>query len=268
VTVRVTDQGGLSLDKVFSIAVGNINEAPTNLTLSGSRVAENSPAGAVIGTLGATDPDTGSSFAYALVSDPDAKFQVVGNQLQVRAGANLDYESKTSHQVTLRVTDEGGMSFDKLFTVTVTDVKNERIKGSSSKDLLYSGGGNDTLDGAAGDDVLYSGAGRDVLKGGRGKDVFVFDTKSSGVDTILDFKATDDTIWLPKDVFGTIGKGKLHRDAFFEGRMAHDTADRIIYDKSSGSLYFDPDGVGGLEQIKIAILSHKPQISAADFRIV
>jgi Ca2+-binding RTX toxin-like protein len=247
--------------------VGNVNEAPTNLTLSGTRVAENSAAGTVVGTLGATDPDAGGSFTYALLSDPDGKFQIVGNQLQVRAGANLDFESKTSHQVTLRVTDQGGLSFDRLFTVNVTDVKNEKIKGSAGKDLLRSGAGSDTLDGADGNDVIYSGAGRDVLKGGRGKDTFVFDSKL-GFDKILDFKPKDDTFWLSSDVFGTIPKGKLHWDAFFEGSRAHDTADRIIYDPTTGTLYFDADGVGGVEQIKIAILSHKPHITAADFRIV
>ena len=42
ITVRVTDQAGLTFDKTFTIKVTNINEAPTNATLSGGTVAENS----------------------------------------------------------------------------------------------------------------------------------------------------------------------------------------------------------------------------------
>ena len=40
ITVRVTDQGGLTFDKTFTIAVTNVNEAPTNATLSGGTVAQ------------------------------------------------------------------------------------------------------------------------------------------------------------------------------------------------------------------------------------
>jgi hypothetical protein len=38
-TVRVTDSGGLSLTQLFSIAVGNVNERPTAITISSSSVA-------------------------------------------------------------------------------------------------------------------------------------------------------------------------------------------------------------------------------------
>jgi Ca2+-binding RTX toxin-like protein len=266
VTLRVTD-GDLTFDKLFTIAVANINEAPTGLTVSNVRVNENSAGGTVVGTISATDPDASGSFTYALQSDPDAKFQVVGNQLQVRAGANVDYETKTSHQVTLRVTDQGGLIYDKLITVSVNNIKAEKVKGTVGKDVLRSGSYNDTLDAGAGNDMLFSGSGRDTLKGGKGKDTFVFDSKG-GVDTIVDFSSKDDTIRLAGDAFSSIRKGKLDKDAFFEGKMAHDVVDRIIYDKSTGNLYYDADGVGGAAQIRIAILSHKPSVSAHDFHVI
>jgi Ca2+-binding RTX toxin-like protein len=44
--------------------------------------------------------------------------------------------------------------------------------------------------------------------------------------------------------------------------------DRIIYDKSTGNLYDDADGVGGAAHIRIAILSHKPSVSAHDFHVI
>ena len=45
-----TDQGGLFIDKSFTIAVTNVNEAPTGATLSGS-VQENAANGTVVGTI-------------------------------------------------------------------------------------------------------------------------------------------------------------------------------------------------------------------------
>lgn len=37
-------------------------------------------------------------------------------------GSLLDYESATSHSVTVRVTDSGGLTYDETFTITVTNV--------------------------------------------------------------------------------------------------------------------------------------------------
>ena len=40
--MRATDAGGLSFDKSFTIAVGNVNEAPVGIELSNSSIDENS----------------------------------------------------------------------------------------------------------------------------------------------------------------------------------------------------------------------------------
>ncbi|WP_262030241.1 cadherin domain-containing protein [Microvirga sp. Mcv34] len=275
VTVRVTDQGGLSFDKVLTVAVNNVNEAPASLTLSGTRINENSLAGAVVGTLAATDPDAGSTFTYALVSDPDAKFQVVGNQLQVRANANIDYETKTSHQVTLRVTDQGGLSFDKVFTIAVNNIKNEKIVAKSASGLLKSENYDDTIAGGDGDDTIVSAGGRDILTGGSGKDVFVFNAKPTfaNIKKLADFKPKEDKIWLD-DKYFKAGKGtqdhpgKLKAAAFYTGKAAHDASDRIIYDKKTGILSYDKDGTGAAAQVQIGILQKNLKLTASDFDII
>jgi hypothetical protein len=41
VTITATDQGGLTYNEAFTITVTNVNEAPTDLALSNSTVAEN-----------------------------------------------------------------------------------------------------------------------------------------------------------------------------------------------------------------------------------
>ncbi|MCH3873826.1 hypothetical protein LZC35_08925, partial [Campylobacter jejuni] len=69
ITVRVTDQGGLTFDKTFTIAVTNVNEAPTNATLSAATVAENAANGTVVGTVTGTDPDAGSTLTYSLTNN-------------------------------------------------------------------------------------------------------------------------------------------------------------------------------------------------------
>src|SRR6201999_4540471 len=75
-TVRVTDHGGLTFDKAFTIGVTNVNEAPTNASLSGGSVAENSANGTAVGTVTGVDPDAGSSLSYSLTNNAGGRFAI------------------------------------------------------------------------------------------------------------------------------------------------------------------------------------------------
>jgi RHS repeat-associated protein len=124
VRVRTSDQGGLSYEKIFAIAITDLNEAPTSLILSNSITPENVAAGSVIGILTSADPDANNTFTYSLVSGTGATdnsaFSVVGNQLKINASP--DFEAKSSYSVLVRTTDQGGLSYDKAFTVSVADL--------------------------------------------------------------------------------------------------------------------------------------------------
>ncbi|MGO4573410.1 cadherin domain-containing protein, partial [Microvirga sp. 2TAF3] len=127
IRVKVIDQGGLSYEKDIVIALNDLpeapsNRAPTDITLSRMDIDENSPGGTLVGLLGAADPDTGNTFRYEILSDPDGKFQIAGNELQIRRDAILDFETKGTHTVTIRVMDQGGLSHDETFTITVNDL--------------------------------------------------------------------------------------------------------------------------------------------------
>ena len=50
-----------------------------------------------------------------------ASFQVSGATLQFRAGTTLDYETKSSYAVTVRSADQGGLTYDRALTITLTD---------------------------------------------------------------------------------------------------------------------------------------------------
>jgi len=69
-TVRVTDSGGLSFTNSFIIAVSNVNERPTSVSLSNLAVNEG-VSGATVGTLAAADPDAGATFTFSLASNPN-----------------------------------------------------------------------------------------------------------------------------------------------------------------------------------------------------
>src|SRR5206468_1041908 len=124
VRVRSTDAGGLNTEKVFTITVTNVNEAPTDIALSNSSVAENAGANAAVGNLSTTDVDAGDTFTYTLVSGlgdtGNGSFNISGASL--RATASLNFEATPSLSVRVRSTDAGGLNTEKVFTITVTNV--------------------------------------------------------------------------------------------------------------------------------------------------
>jgi hypothetical protein len=109
------------------------NSAPTNISLSNGSVSENAGADALIGTLSATDPDSGDTFTFSLPAgvDNNSLFNVSGTSL--RANASFDFESGASYTVTARVTDAGGLTFDKQFTITITNVN----EGNFQSNIFY-----------------------------------------------------------------------------------------------------------------------------------
>jgi serralysin len=156
----------------------------------------------------------------------------------------------------------------------------DTIDGGGGNDSLSGGtGGNDTISGGAGDDRIWGspgndlirgGVGRDVLTGAGSNDVFWFDVTPSAAnaDRIVDFASGHDQIRLASTAFSGLAAGALPGTAFVVGKSAADADDRIVYDKATGSLYFDPDGAGGTVALLFATLDKGPALTAADFVVV
>ena len=105
----------------LSLLVFSVNAAPSNITLSNPTVLETQPSGTAVGTLSATDPNTGDTFTYTLVtgtgSTDNASFTNSGSNLLTAAIFN--YEVKSNYTVRVRTTDQGGLWFEKAFTISV-----------------------------------------------------------------------------------------------------------------------------------------------------
>jgi Ca2+-binding RTX toxin-like protein len=135
-----------------------------------------------------------------------------------------------------------------------------RLFGSAYGDVINANGGNDTLVG---------GVGADTLTGGAGADVFRFEKPIVGaiVDVITDFTpAQSDLIQLENSVFTALPTtGALSTAAFGIGASAVTAAQRIGYDSTSGSLWYDADGSGSLAASHFARLSMGLVLTASRF---
>ena len=155
------------------------------------------------------------------------------------------------------------------------------IIGGAGKDVLIGGLGKDNLKGGLGNDLLISGLGNDTLTGGNGNDLFVFNTKpnsKNNVDLITDFVSGKDHLELSKAIFAGLhsvaGNGSaLKASDFVSSPIAtHGTTanSHLIYNSTSGALYYDADGSGAGAAVKVAILgtSAHPALTAADVLII
>ncbi|MEH6647840.1 beta strand repeat-containing protein [Sulfitobacter sp.] len=146
----------------------------------------------------------------------------------------------------------------------------ERAMGSDHADVLIGNADNNVLYGRDGADTLSGNEGNDVLRGGAGGDTFVFNSALGGgnVDRIVDFSATEgDMIQMNNLHFAALTLGSLQASDYRANLtgVAEDAADRIIYETDTGRLFYDADGLGGVDAIEFARLQSNLTIDETDF---
>lgn len=185
---------------------------------------------------------------------------------------NDDLQGKGNSLANLLVGNGGNNLLDALGGADILD-------GGAGNDTLQGGDGEDTLGGGDGNDTLAGGAGADALSGGKGTDRFTFDAPlgSGNVDTVSDFTVGKEKIQLDDDVFTAFKASESTAVSAAQflaaaGASAAQTAtQRIVYDTTSGKLYYDADGAGGAAAQHVATFgsgSSVPVLGANDFLIV
>ena len=185
--------------------------------------------------------------------------------------------------------DIGFAKFDATSGIEVIDASGAtgqvRLLGTSAGDTLdfsatkfvgnniviESGDGADKVVGNAGANTIDGGSGNDTLTGGLGADIFRFTSalsKTDNVDKITDFSVVDDTIYLDDAIFKKLALGNLKAADFVIGSKALDASDRIIYNSSTGDLFYDADGSGSGAAIQFAKLGTGLALTSADFLII
>ncbi len=150
---------------------------------------------------------------------------------------------------------------------------NDKLTGSIGANSLNGGVGTDLLDGGTGNDLLIGGLGNDTLTGGAGNDIIRFDTVFNTLpnnDTITDFNVIGDTIQLENAIFTALtATGPLTASSFVSGTGAHamDGNDYVIYNSTTGALYYDADGSGVGAAVQFATLTGTPALTNLDFMV-
>jgi hypothetical protein len=128
--LRIQDAGGLFDTVTVTINITDINDVPDQLNLTGNYIEENSSIGTLIGTLSTIDQDPGDTHIYSLVTNPDSKFILVGNEL--RSNGEIDYERNQTFSIVIRTDDGNGGILDRTFLIQVGDVMDTYVPPPTS----------------------------------------------------------------------------------------------------------------------------------------
>jgi Ca2+-binding RTX toxin-like protein len=237
----------------ISVINGAVSGVVINGT-SGSDTLQGGPGNDTLNGLGAND---------TLVGSGGADFYDGGagsDTLDVRAtmtGVTVNFASGTI---------TGG------FSGTFANI--ERILGGNGGDSMVGAAGAQTLSSRTGDDTLAGGVGVDTLWGGVGADTFVFrEMGTANADRISDFASGSDELHLDDAAFTAIGMTGdfAASDARFKANSsgtATDTNDRVVFNTSTGQLYYDADGSGGAAAQLIATVQSGATVAATDIVVI
>jgi uncharacterized delta-60 repeat protein len=256
VRLTATDADGESASDVFAVTVSGTEDPPAIVGYDDDDV--------LIGT-GSRDTIQGGD----------------GNDMIAGGGGDDELDGEQGDD-TLR----GGAGRDAVFGGGGDDVMsagtaNDYLKGEGGEDVLAGNSGSDYLRGAKGNDTVRGGQGNDhlfgetnndVLVGGKGADQFQFSNIGvSHADVIADFGVGQDAIVLDDDVFRAFAGDRTLGERNFvsgAGARAKDANDFVLFDTSTGKLFYDADGSGAASKRLICTLLGSPDLEAHDILIV
>jgi Ca2+-binding RTX toxin-like protein len=227
---------------------------------------------------GSTINGTSGNDALTGTSGNDTLNGLGGNDTLVGSGGTDFYDGGTGFDtLDFRGTTGIAISFSAGtvtggFNGTFANV--ERALGSNVNDSIDGGAGGQTLAGQGGADTLWGAAGVDTLWGGGGADTFIFrETGSANADSVRDWASGTDKVALDDAAMSALGaSGNFSTgDARFwssTSGTAHDANDRVIYNTSTGSLYYDADGSGAGAVQLIATFAGNPAVAATDIVVI
>jgi VCBS repeat-containing protein len=129
VNVRVTDLAGATSDKIFIIAINDIDEfdvgSITDINSTSNSVDENTSIGTLVGiTAHATDADaSNNTITYSLHDSNGGRFAIDAVTGVVTVAGALDREAgAASRNITIRATSTDGSHTDQIFSIIINDI--------------------------------------------------------------------------------------------------------------------------------------------------
>ncbi|MEM9136282.1 MAG: PKD domain-containing protein, partial [Cyanobacteria bacterium P01_F01_bin.42] len=192
-------------------------------------------------------------------------------------GSTYDRQQAGAGYGTRLASIEQGLSFPLTLSAAIdsnSDDDGENYGGLESlpeepQSVVRGYGDTDRLNGENGNDIIVGGRSADVIAGGLGSDRFRWFQVEHGGDQIADFNPEEDLLEIRGENFSRdLQPGPLPAEQFVLGARAENESDRLIYNPSTGQVFFDRDGSGSDGAVVLATLDGKPMLTAENIRIL
>ncbi|EMI18985.1 Cadherin domain protein [Rhodopirellula maiorica SM1] len=134
-TYTMVDASGATSTQQITITIQGQNDAPHDMTATGMTIDEGTANGQVVGTVTTDDRDNADSVLYSLTDTANGRFTIdASGNIRVADSSQLDYEAATQHDITVRVQDAAGDTYDETFTVYLNDVNEFNVAAATDAD--------------------------------------------------------------------------------------------------------------------------------------
>ena len=216
-------------DMTVNAATGTGFTTGTAPVLIAPSISEAASNGTVVGTLSTTDADAGDTHTYSLTDDAGGRFAVnaTTGEITVADETLIDFETTTSHSITVQVTDSGGLTYTESFTISVLDADEAALPASAPAFAASGFSGASTssssftsaiFDANSDVNVISGTAAADTLTGGSGTDAASYSDSANAVNVNLGTgsasggDAQGDTLTGMENLIGSAGNDTLTGD--------------------------------------------------------
>lgn len=299
-TITTAAQAAL-ISKVSNVEeIGTVGVA---LTVDGDLVAQNRFSTSGVGSFLVTDAAQGTTveFGAGAAGASNVAMKLGANTLNVElqgsasAAADVTAGLIVTGSATINIVSTGSAGVgNNVLALTAADNQSIVLTGSQNTTLSVTNApsttgvtidasaftGNatitatndaDSIKGGTGADTITGGAGADAVTLGAGSDTLIFNSLV-GADTIADYVVADDSIQLSLGTFAALGPvGALNATEFASGAgftAGQDASDRIVYNTTTGDLYYDSDGNGAGASVLIGTFTGAPALVVGEFTII
>ena len=102
------------------VNINPVNDAPTGISLSETKIKENAAPGTALGRIKVEDPDVDDSFKFGLAKENRDDFSLDGSNLLTKRPFN--FEQEKSFSISIQVTDSGGEKYVGAVDIDVENV--------------------------------------------------------------------------------------------------------------------------------------------------
>jgi Ca2+-binding RTX toxin-like protein len=255
-TINNDDQAPAPANVSVSLNLGGISEdAPRDFIYTFTRtVATTNPLTVnfnVGGTATLTSDYTVSGATSFTATTGSVTFATGATTATVTLNPGADTVIEADETINLTLATGTGYTIATPSTLTATIINDDGTRRQRGTNL------DDVIVGTSRSDIISGGLGADILTGGANGDTFLFRNTLEGIDTITDFVPGTDYISVSALGFGGgLTAGDIISAAqFLIGTAATTASHRFIYNSTSGTLFFDRDGAGGVGAVQFATLS-------------